>query len=96
MALGGDILLLGIEAAAGLNPFTDMAQRPILYVYVLLGTVVAFGVFGAMVGSHEDQLEQMALRESLTGCTMGAICKWPEGRTGRGQTLSYARVFCAV
>ncbi len=71
MALGGDILLLGIEAAAGLNPFTDMAQRPILYVYVLLGTVVAFGVFGAMVGSREDQLQQMALRDSLTGLYNG-------------------------
>ncbi len=67
LAMAADIGLIGIELAGGLNPLTDMAQRPFLYIYILFGTLVAFGVFGAMVGSREDRLEEMALRDSLTG-----------------------------
>lgn len=67
LAVAADVGLLCVELAFGLNPLTDIAQRPFLYLYVLLGTIVTFGVFGAMVGSREDLLEEMALRDSLTG-----------------------------
>ncbi len=66
LALLGDVGLLVIELLIGLNPFEDMAQRPYIYLYIFLGTTVAFGVFGAMVGSREELLEEMALRDSLT------------------------------
>ena len=59
--------MVRVELAFGLNPLTDIVQRPFLHLYVFLGTMVAFGVFGAMVGSREDLLEAMALRDSLTG-----------------------------
>jgi len=67
LAVAADVALLCTELAIGLNPLTDIAQRPFLYLYVFLGTMVAFGIFGAMVGSREDLLEEMALRDSLTG-----------------------------
>ena len=67
LAVAADVGLVCIELAIGLNPLTDIAQRPFLYLYVFLGTIVAFGAFGAMVGSREDLLEGMALRDSLTG-----------------------------
>ena len=67
LAMVGDVAVLGVELAIGLNPFDDIAQRPFLYTYVLFGTIIAFGFFGAMVGSREDLLEEMALRDSLTG-----------------------------
>lgn len=67
LAILADVGLICIELAFGLNPITDMAQRPFLYIYIFSGTIVAFGVFGAMVGNREDLLEEMALRDSLTG-----------------------------
>ena len=67
LAILGDVGLIWIELAIGLNPITDMAKRPFLYIYIFSGTIAAFGVFGAMVGSREDLLEEMALRDSLTG-----------------------------
>ena len=56
-----------VELVFGLNRLTEIVRTPFLHLYVFLGTMVAFGVFGAMVGSREDLLEAMALRDSLTG-----------------------------
>lgn len=67
LAVAADIGFVCVELAIGLNPLSDITQRPFLYLYVFLGTIAAFGVFGAMVGSREDLLEEMALRDSLTG-----------------------------
>ena len=67
LAVAADIGFVCVELAFGLNPLADMAQHPFLYLYIFLGTMLAFGIFGAMVGSREDLLEEMALRDSLTG-----------------------------
>ena len=67
LAVAADVALLCTELAIRLNPLADMAQHPFLYLYIFLGTILAFGIFGAMVGSREDLLEEMALRDSLTG-----------------------------
>ena len=67
LALAADVAVLLVEFAAGLDPFMDFQQRPVLYLYMLVGTIVAFGVFGAVLGSREALLEEMALRDSLTG-----------------------------
>lgn len=67
LAVAADVGFICVELTFGLNPLADMVQRPFLYLYVFLGTIATFGVFGAMVGSREDLLEAMALRDSLTG-----------------------------
>ena len=61
LAVAADDGRLCTELAIGLNPLTDIEQHPFLHLYVFLGTIVTFGVFGAMVGSREDLLEEMAL-----------------------------------
>ncbi len=66
-AMAMDILLILVELAAGVSPLTDIARNPWLYGYTLLGPLTAFSVLGAMIGSREDQLEKLALRDSLTG-----------------------------
>ena len=66
-ALVMDVLLILVEFAAGVSPLADIAGNPWLYGYTLLGTLSAFSVFGAMIGTREDQLEKLALRDSLTG-----------------------------
>ncbi len=62
-----DILLIVTELAAGISPLEDILRHPWLYGYVFLITVTAFSILGAMVGSREDQLEKLALRDHLTG-----------------------------
>lgn len=62
-----DVLLILVEFAAGVSPLEDIARNPWLYGYTLLGTLTAFSVFGAMIGSRENQLERLALRDFLTG-----------------------------
>lgn len=66
-AVAMDVLLVLSEFAAGISPQEDIIRHPWLYGYIFLGTVAAFSFFGAMVGSREDQLEKLALRDSLTG-----------------------------
>lgn len=62
-----DVLLIMAELAAGISPLEDINRYPWLYGFIFLITVMAFAFFGAMVGSREDQLERMALRDPLTG-----------------------------
>ncbi len=62
-----DILLILTELAAGLSPLDDIIRHPWLYGYIILITVAAFSIFGAMIGSREDELEKLALRDPLTG-----------------------------
>ncbi len=67
IAVAADTLLILTELAAGLSPIQDILSHPWLYGYVFLSTIIAFSFFGAMIGCKEDQLEAIALRDSLTG-----------------------------
>ncbi len=60
------VLILG-ELSHGLSPLQDLALHPWFYSYTFLGTIVAFSFFGAIIGCKEDQLEALALKDSLTG-----------------------------
>ncbi|AGF79577.1 diguanylate cyclase (GGDEF) domain-containing protein [Desulfocapsa sulfexigens DSM 10523] len=62
-----DLLLIMAEMAAGISPLEDIFRNPMLYGYVFMVTVAAFSFFGAMIGSREDHLEKLALRDPLTG-----------------------------
>ena len=67
LAVVSDVLFLLVELVAGLDPLSDFQQHPFLYLYMLLGTIAAFTVFGVVLGSREALLEEMAFRDSLTG-----------------------------
>jgi diguanylate cyclase (GGDEF)-like protein len=67
LALLSDVAIIAAELIAGMDPIADFEQRPVLYLYMLLGTIVAFGVFGAVLGSREALLEERAIRDPLTG-----------------------------
>ncbi len=66
-AFVADALLVLVEIVAGLSLLRDIQNHPWLYGYIFLGTMAAFSFFGAMIGCREDQLEHLALRDSLTG-----------------------------
>ena len=66
IAVAANALLILVELAAGLSPMKDIRLHPWLYSYIFLGTIAAFSFFGAMIGSREDQLEALALRDPLT------------------------------
>ncbi len=69
--LGWLALHCGILAVC--RPWSRIAADPGLYAYLLLGTAVAFGTFGAAVGhlsdrlaEARDRLERLSLTDSLT------------------------------
>jgi len=66
-AVAVDVLLILVELAAGISPLDDIRRNPWLYGYVSFITLASFSFFGAMIGWREDQLEALALRDSLTG-----------------------------
>jgi diguanylate cyclase (GGDEF)-like protein len=38
-----------------------------LYLYMTCGTILAFGIFGWMLGNHETSLEEISITDPLTG-----------------------------
>lgn len=66
-AVIADVLMILVELAVGISPVDDIVQHPWLYGYIFVATTIAFSFFGAMIGFREDQLERLALCDSLTG-----------------------------
>lgn len=66
-AMAIDVLVILVEFAAGISPLKNITLHPWLHGYVFLFTILSFSFFGAMIGWREDQLETLALRDSLTG-----------------------------
>lgn len=58
LAMGAPLGWLSIRALAGHSPLDELAGNLGLYVYLTLPTAVAFAVFGSLIGSHEERLEQ--------------------------------------
>jgi len=67
LAVAADVIVLLVEVAAGLEPLADFQHSPVIYVHAFVVTIGTFGVFGAVLGSREAMLEEMAYRDSLTG-----------------------------
>ncbi len=67
LAAAIEITFVLVEISAGLNPIADFKQNPWLYSYIFFGTIIAFGVFGSLVGAREDVLRTMAFTDALTG-----------------------------
>ncbi len=74
MAAGAPAGWLMIQVARGAEPAVELSTNVGLYVYMLLATMVVFGLFGLALGTREatllqlnETLEQSALTDSLTG-----------------------------
>lgn len=67
LALGAPLGWLFLQWWGGRNPSLALAAEPWLYGYMLVGTSLAFGTFGWMLGRHEEDLERISITDSLTG-----------------------------
>jgi diguanylate cyclase (GGDEF)-like protein len=74
MAAGAPLGWLLVRRLQGIAPAADIAGNPDLYLYMLLATVLTFGVFGHVLGDREDrllranrELEELAVSDPLTG-----------------------------
>ena len=74
MAPGAPLGWLLIRSMGGVEPAAELAADPGLYIYMALGTLVIFALFGFILGEKEDRLEQsnqtlkdLAITDALTG-----------------------------
>jgi diguanylate cyclase (GGDEF)-like protein len=74
LAAGAPLGWLLIEVLQGTRVSTAAAGHPGLYLYMLICTAVAFGLFGLVLGNRETrlleanrQLEELAVTDGLTG-----------------------------
>src|SRR5271154_679701 len=72
LALGAPLGLLLLEAirthpASGAWFVDELAERSVVYLYVTLGTFMAFTSFGYMLGREGDALSALARTDALTG-----------------------------
>lgn len=56
-----------LQWLGGADPWLQLVWRPGVYVYLLVGTALAFGSFGWYVGWQEEQFREHALHDPLTG-----------------------------
>ena len=67
LALGAPLGWVGISMAAGWFWPMDPGLRIWLLVYMLLGSMVAFGAFGYLLGRDEERLASLSYQDHLTG-----------------------------
>jgi diguanylate cyclase (GGDEF)-like protein len=67
LAIGAPAGWLIIQELAGINPLDDVSTHPGIYLYLGVGTALAFLIFGFYVGSYEKKIEEQALVDPLTG-----------------------------
>ena len=74
LAAGAPLGWLTLRAIAGHPPADEIGNDWALYLYLWIPTTAAFGIFGAVLGSHEDELgriskrfEDEAVTDPLTG-----------------------------
>ena len=74
MAAGAPLGWLVLQTILGYPPGAAAPGQQALYLYMLIGSVVAFGVFGFLLGEREDRLlainrtlDDLAVTDSLTG-----------------------------
>jgi diguanylate cyclase (GGDEF)-like protein len=72
LALGAPLGLLSLEAAlahrvSGVWLAQELAERTEVYLYVTVATLIAFTLFGYLLGGEGDALLELARTDSLTG-----------------------------
>lgn len=78
LAAGAPLGWLAVRWLGGADPGVELTTQPGLYLYMLLGTMAAFAIFGMLLGEREDRLlasnarlEDLSLTDSLTGLRNG-------------------------
>ncbi|MEM9101593.1 MAG: GGDEF domain-containing protein [Pseudomonadota bacterium] len=67
LSLGFPIGWLCIEMIHGISPIESIMSTSSLYVYMSVGSLLAFAGFGWFIGRKEDYILQLAIHDSLTG-----------------------------
>lgn len=67
LAVGAPLGWLAIRVLDGAAVAAELAENEPLYLYMLFGSMCAFGVFGLLLGEREARLEDLAVTDSLTG-----------------------------
>jgi diguanylate cyclase (GGDEF)-like protein len=67
LSIGSPLGWLLLQWLDGADPFLQLVWHPGVYVYMLLGTAIAFGVFGWYVGRQEETYRETSLHDALTG-----------------------------
>lgn len=67
LALGAPLGWLLFRYWGGNAPLAELQTNLYLYLYLLIGTVVAFSIFGFLIGIQEEKLEAISITDSLTG-----------------------------
>lgn len=67
LAVGAPLGWLGIQVVNGASIPAELAANQTLYLYMLLGSMGAFSLFGLLLGEREARLEDLAVTDSLTG-----------------------------
>lgn len=74
LALGAPFGWMVIRALQGHPPVEELAESPGLYAYLTIPTLLAFALFGAVIGLHEarleeakKKLEESSVTDELTG-----------------------------
>jgi diguanylate cyclase (GGDEF)-like protein len=66
-SFGAPLGWLGIRYLQGAPPLQEISQQSGLYLYMLIGTLTAFSLFGWYLGTKELYLVKLTLRDALTG-----------------------------
>lgn len=66
-SIGAPLGWLVIELSLGIDLYADITTNILLYLYMLFGTMIAFGTFGFYVGHQESLMQEQSLRDMLTG-----------------------------
>jgi diguanylate cyclase (GGDEF)-like protein len=66
LAVGSPLGWLALRAADGADPLLELLWRPGVYLYMLFGTALVFGAFGAYVGRQEERHRENSLHDALT------------------------------
>jgi diguanylate cyclase (GGDEF)-like protein len=67
LSLGAPLGWLGLQAVGGYAPLEQIQFMPYLYLYLLVPTLLAFSIFGYVIGRHEELLEEISITDPLTG-----------------------------
>lgn len=67
LSIGAPTGWLLVQQALGINALAHLAAAPGVYIYMLLGTALAFAGFGVYMGIQEEQARKTGLRDDVTG-----------------------------